>query len=116
MIVALRANGYPVEREKALEVCFRGEVMGMFRADLIVAERVTVELKRTIDRNHQAQPSSATTAKQLHRKLGFSSTSEPPALPPYGIRSSTQTPLATVVLRVINSLGLRSSINVQVCV
>jgi GxxExxY protein len=57
MIVALTGKGFELEREKTVEVRFRGEVVGMFRTDLVVAERVIVELKcaRTIDSNHEAQ-------------------------------------------------------------
>lgn len=57
MIVALRARDLSVDREKPVEVRFRGEVVGTFRMDLVVAEQVVVELKcaRTIDSNHEAQ-------------------------------------------------------------
>ncbi len=57
MIVALKQKGLAVDREKAVEIRFRGEVVGLFRTDLVVAERVIVELKcaRTIDSNHEAQ-------------------------------------------------------------
>lgn len=57
MVAALKENGLPVEREKSVEVRFRGEVVGVFRTDLVVANSVIVELKcaRTIDSNHEAQ-------------------------------------------------------------
>lgn len=57
MLVALRKKGLLVEREKSVEVRFRGEVVGVFRTDLVVANFVIVELKcaRTIDSNHEAQ-------------------------------------------------------------
>ena len=57
MIFALTAKGISVEREKSVEVHFRGKVVGTFRTDLIVANRVIVELKcaKTIDSNHEAQ-------------------------------------------------------------
>jgi len=57
MIVAQTQKGLRVEREKSVEVRFRGEVVGLFRTDLVVAGQVIVELKcaRTIDSNHEAQ-------------------------------------------------------------
>lgn len=57
MIVALTQKGLRVEREKSVEVRFRGEVVGFFRTDLVVESTVIVELKcaRTIDYNHEAQ-------------------------------------------------------------
>lgn len=45
MLVALRKKGLLVEREKSVEVRFRGEVVGVFRTDLVVANFVIVELK-----------------------------------------------------------------------
>ncbi len=57
MVVALSQKGLLVEREKSVQVRFRGEVVGLFRTDLVVADRVIIELKcaRTIDTNHEAQ-------------------------------------------------------------
>lgn len=57
MIVALHSKNVPVEREKAVNVEFRGETVGVFRTDLVVENCVVVELKcaRTIDSNHEAQ-------------------------------------------------------------
>jgi GxxExxY protein len=57
MIVALRTKDVPVEREKPVDVEFRGEIVGVFRTDLLVENCVVVELKcaRTIDSNHEAQ-------------------------------------------------------------
>ncbi len=57
MIVALRSKSLVVEREKAVNVEFRGEIVGVFRTDLLVQDCVVVELKcaRMIDSNHEAQ-------------------------------------------------------------
>jgi len=57
MVVALKRKGLTVQREKSVEVRFRGEPVGVFRTDLVVGDRVIVELKcaRTIDSNHEAQ-------------------------------------------------------------
>jgi GxxExxY protein len=43
--VVLLAWGVRVERQRALDVVFWGEVVGSFRADLVVADTVLVELK-----------------------------------------------------------------------
>ncbi len=45
MMVALRSLDLKVESEKAVQVYFRGERLAMFRTDLVVAEKVIVELK-----------------------------------------------------------------------
>ncbi len=54
---ALQSKGIRVDREKAVHVRFRGQVVGIFRTDLVVQDSVIVELKcaRTIDRTHEAQ-------------------------------------------------------------
>ena len=57
MIMALRSKNLLVEREKTVNVEFRGEIVGVFRTDLVVEKCIVVELKcaRTIDSNHEAQ-------------------------------------------------------------
>ena len=57
MIIALMRKDLQVEREKSVAVRFGGEVVGVFRTDLVVGNSVIVELKcaRTIDSNHEAQ-------------------------------------------------------------
>jgi GxxExxY protein len=57
MIVALRSKNLAVEREKSVEVFFRGVSIGHFRTDLVVGNCVIVELKsaRTLDGSHEAQ-------------------------------------------------------------
>lgn len=55
--VALQQNGLRHRREAALEVVFRGVPVGFFRADLVVEERIVLEVKaaRSIDAAHEAQ-------------------------------------------------------------
>jgi GxxExxY protein len=57
MIVALRSLALKVESEKSVQVYFRGERLAMFRTNLVVAEKVIVELKsaRALEGIHQAQ-------------------------------------------------------------
>jgi GxxExxY protein len=57
MCVALREVGLRVEEEAALEVWFRGQSVGIFRADIIVEGLVLLELKTTeeITRQFEAQ-------------------------------------------------------------
>ena len=43
--IELKAMGLRSEREAAVEVAYRGEQVGFFRADLIVERRVVVEVK-----------------------------------------------------------------------
>lgn len=55
--IVLRESGLKVEREKPLQVNFRGKQVGQFYADLVVEEVVLVELKsvKALAPEHQAQ-------------------------------------------------------------
>ena len=57
MGIALSQNGLAVASEVAIPVAFRGELIGSFRADLVVARRVVRELKIAdhIAKPHEAQ-------------------------------------------------------------
>ena len=57
MFRVLKNNGVSVQRQYPLSVWFRGEQIGDFRADLIVAENVIVELKavKALEPFHEAQ-------------------------------------------------------------
>ena len=57
MIVALQQKGLLAERERTVEVAFRGTIVGTFRTDIVVNETVILELKtaRTIESAHEAQ-------------------------------------------------------------
>jgi GxxExxY protein len=57
LLIAMRQKGLEVEVERPFEVMFRGNVIGRYRADLIVGKTVIVELKccESLIREHQAQ-------------------------------------------------------------
>ena len=57
MAIALRATGLCVDKEFALKARFRGQVIGEFRADLVVNGSVLIELKatRSLEPCHEAQ-------------------------------------------------------------
>jgi len=57
LYIVLTGYGLCVERQKDISVLFRGDIIGDFKADLIVNEKVIVELKavRTLDPAHEAQ-------------------------------------------------------------
>lgn len=57
MFRVLRQSGVSVQRQYPLPVRFRGEQVGDFRADLVVADNVIVELKavRAFEPFHEAQ-------------------------------------------------------------
>jgi GxxExxY protein len=57
MFRALTTQGIAVTQQQSLAVWFRGEQIGEFRPDLLVADRVIVELKacRTLEPIHEAQ-------------------------------------------------------------
>lgn len=55
--LALHDRGLQVVRQPSLRIRFRGRVVGLFRADLIVQDTVVVELKAlpSLERSHVAQ-------------------------------------------------------------
>ena len=57
LYIVLTGYGLYVERQKDISVFFRGNIIGDFKADLIVNEKVIVELKavRTLNPAHVAQ-------------------------------------------------------------
>jgi len=57
LYIVLTGYGLHVERQKDISVFFRGNIIGNFRADLIVEEKVVLEIKavRTLDPAHEAQ-------------------------------------------------------------
>ena len=57
LALALRQRGVRAELEAPLEVCFRGVVVGTFRADIVADDRIILEVKagKAIDDAHRAQ-------------------------------------------------------------
>ena len=57
LYIVLTGYGLSVERQKDISVFFRGNIVGVFKADLIINEKVIVELKavRALDPAHEAQ-------------------------------------------------------------
>ena len=80
MVVALRDRRIPVEQQVGLTVHFRGNPVGAFRADLVVAKTVLVELKAlpAIERDHMAQTLNAlrATGLQVGLILNFGPTAQ----------------------------------------
>ncbi len=71
MALALRQAGLSVRRQVAVDVVFRGLSMGTFRADLLIAGELLVELKaaRTIEQAHLAQVLNYLRATRLEAGL-----------------------------------------------
>jgi GxxExxY protein len=57
LVMVLRQKGFTVEAQKPIAVMFRGENVGQFFADLLVDDKIIVELKavKSILPEHQAQ-------------------------------------------------------------
>ena len=57
MSIALRSKGFTVETELPIQARFRGEVVGEFRADLLINGRAIAELKaaKSLAPDHVAQ-------------------------------------------------------------
>ena len=57
MARALKAKGFQVQKQASLPVWFRGEIIGVYDADLVINNVVLIELKacKAIDPSHEAQ-------------------------------------------------------------
>lgn len=57
LLIALKQIGLKVEEQKKLTVFFRGQVVGEFYSDLLVEDRVILELKsmKSLTSEHEAQ-------------------------------------------------------------
>lgn len=57
MVIALAQSGLPAAREVPVPVWFRGEKVGQYYADMVVDQRVLLELKaaRNLESAHEAQ-------------------------------------------------------------
>jgi GxxExxY protein len=53
MMIAFEDMGIPCEKEVPIPVHFRGRLVGHFRSDLLVAQRVMLELKATREDHHK---------------------------------------------------------------
>jgi len=57
LAISMEDAGLRVERQKAFSVCFKGREVGTYVADLVVNERLLVELKAlsALAKDHEAQ-------------------------------------------------------------
>jgi len=57
LAIELRLKGHRVEQQKPIEVLYRGEMVGLYQADLVIDDSVIVELKatRALETIHRAQ-------------------------------------------------------------
>ena len=67
LAIVLRGDGLRVEREVPFDVGFRGESVGIYKADMIVERKIVVEVKtgRLIDPAHVAQVRNYLRASEL---------------------------------------------------
>jgi len=75
MVIELERVGLHVEQQKPITVCYEGQEVGHFVADLLVEETVLVELKsvRALAKAHEAQLVNylAATGKDIGLLLNF---------------------------------------------
>ncbi len=71
LALEMRLDGIPFEREVKLEVRYRGEVVGQYRADLLVAGILILELKavQAILPEHEVQVVNYLAATGLEQAL-----------------------------------------------
>ncbi len=66
--IALRQTGLTASQQAPIKVQFRGSVVGEFRADILVEEKIILELKssKAIDDAHTAQTINYLKATGIH--------------------------------------------------
>ena len=57
MVLELRKTGLEAASEKAITVCYDGQVVGEYSADIVVADKMILEIKavQTVNSAHEAQ-------------------------------------------------------------
>ena len=68
LLIELSSNGFNVEAEKEIKIFYRGNEIGVHRLDILVNNRVILELKavESLNRNHYAQIKSYLKATGLN--------------------------------------------------
>ena len=71
LAIELRLSGHDVEQQRAIDVRYRGELVGVYQADLVVDGRLVVELKavESLSPAHKAQCLNYLRASGLHTGL-----------------------------------------------
>ena len=71
LAIELRLSGHEVEQQRAIDVRYRGEIVGLYQADLVVDGCLVVELKvvDTLSPTHKAQCLNYLRATGLHTGL-----------------------------------------------
>lgn len=71
LAIELRLSGHEVEQQRAIEVRYRGEIVGVYQADLVVDGRLVVELKAVdaLSPAHKAQCLNYLRATGIHTGL-----------------------------------------------
>lgn len=71
LMIELKENGIHVETEIPINVYYKNEVIGEFRADILVEESVIIELKavQNLNRMHEAQLVNYLTATNINNGL-----------------------------------------------
>jgi len=76
LLIELRKIGYRAETEKPITVCYEGEVVGEFQADILLDDTIIVELKsvRQLAKAHEVQLVNylVATGKDVGLLLNFS--------------------------------------------
>ncbi len=79
MLIALKNAGLQCEVQAPIKVHFEGHIVGEFRADVVVEDKVILELKaaKTIDDSHVAQTLNYLKATKIEAGLILNFGSKP---------------------------------------
>ncbi len=71
MICEFRRNNIPFEQQRPIEVCYKGELLGIYRLDLVVDDKVILELKAVSAINDIHKQQLLSYLKATHLRLGL---------------------------------------------
>ena len=71
LVIALRQKGLSCERQVPLRVLFRGEVVGDFAADVLVADKIIIELKAVKDLTEEHESQVINYLKATGKEVGL---------------------------------------------
>jgi GxxExxY protein len=67
----LRSQQIPFEQQKPLQVCYKGEIIGVYRLDLVIDNKIVIELKAVSALNDLFKQQTLSYLKAGNYRLGI---------------------------------------------
>jgi GxxExxY protein len=71
VILELKTRKIPFEEQKVIQVCYKGQPLGVYRLDLVIDNKIIVELKAVAEYNEIFKQQLLSYLKATHLKLGL---------------------------------------------